>query len=81
MNACGLNGFLVTSNDTYPNRTFFRKVESKKEKEKIRLAIIGQEDSGKSTSIGHMLYMCCGTPYKTFEIYERQAKIDFKGSI
>ena len=56
------------------------KGESRKEKDKINLVVIGHVDSGKSTSTGHMIYKCGGIDERTIKKYEEQAKEEGKES-
>ena len=54
--------------------------ETRKEKDKINLVVIGHVDSGKSTSTGHMIYKCGGIDERTIKKYEEQAKEEGKES-
>mmetsp|Transcript_22429 Transcript_22429/g.23359 ORF Transcript_22429/g.23359 Transcript_22429/m.23359 type:complete len:449 (-) Transcript_22429:61-1407(-) len=56
------------------------KHESRKEKEKVNLVVIGHVDSGKSTSTGHLIYKCGGIDKRTIEKFEKEAKEMGKGS-
>ncbi|XP_053382828.1 elongation factor 1-alpha 2-like [Mercenaria mercenaria] len=51
-----------------------------KEKAHINIVVIGHVDCGKSTSTGHMIYMCGGIDKTTIEKYEKEADEMGKGS-
>lgn len=51
-----------------------------KEKTHINIAVIGHVDSGKSTTIGHLVYKCGLIDTHIFEKYEKEAQEMGKGS-
>lgn len=51
-----------------------------KEKPHINLVVIGHVDSGKSTSTGHLIYMCGGIDKRTIEKFEKESSEKGKGS-
>uniref|UniRef100_A0A452SL16 Tr-type G domain-containing protein n=1 Tax=Ursus americanus TaxID=9643 RepID=A0A452SL16_URSAM len=51
-----------------------------KEKIHINIVIVGHIDSGKSTSIGHLIYKCGGINKRTIEKFEKEAAEMGKGS-
>jgi len=51
-----------------------------KEKLHINLVVIGHVDAGKSTSTGHLIYMCGGIDKRTIEKFEKEANDMGKGS-
>uniref|UniRef100_A0A914DYR2 Elongation factor 1-alpha n=1 Tax=Acrobeloides nanus TaxID=290746 RepID=A0A914DYR2_9BILA len=51
-----------------------------KEKTHINIAVIGHVDSGKSTTIGHLVYKCGLIDTHIFEKYEKEAQKMGKGS-
>ena len=44
-----------------------------KEKPHINLVVIGHVDSGKSTSTGHLIYLCGGIDKRTIEKFEKES--------
>ncbi|KAJ8794055.1 hypothetical protein J1605_003465 [Eschrichtius robustus] len=44
-----------------------------KEKTHINIVVIGQVDSGKSTTTGHPIYKCGGIDKRTIEKFEKEA--------
>nr|KAF6346903.1 hypothetical protein mPipKuh1_010638 [Pipistrellus kuhlii] len=44
-----------------------------KEKTHINIVVIGQVDSGKSTTAGHLIYKCGGVDKRTIEKFEKEA--------
>merc|ERR1711936_1214317 len=56
------------------NPTMAEKGESRKEKDKINLVVIGHVDSGKSTSTGHLIYKCGGIDQRTIAKFEKEAE-------
>jgi elongation factor 1-alpha len=44
-----------------------------KEKTHINIVVIGNVDSGKSTSTGHLVYKCGVIDKRTFEKFEKEA--------
>lgn len=55
-------------------------MSSKKEKPNLNLVVIGHVDSGKSTTTGHLLYLCGGIDARTLEKIEKEAKENGKDS-
>ncbi|VDN27661.1 unnamed protein product [Dibothriocephalus latus] len=51
-----------------------------KEKTHISIVFIGHVDSGKSTTVGHLLYKCGAIKQKTIEQYEKESSQMGKGS-
>jgi len=51
-----------------------------KEKPHINLVVIGHVDSGKSTSTGHLVYLCGGVDQRTLEKFQKEAELIGKGS-
>uniref|UniRef100_A0A8C5VPF1 Tr-type G domain-containing protein n=1 Tax=Microcebus murinus TaxID=30608 RepID=A0A8C5VPF1_MICMU len=51
-----------------------------KEKTHIHIVVIGNVDSGKSTSTGHLIYKCGGIDKRTIEKFEKEAAEMGKGS-
>jgi elongation factor 1-alpha len=51
-----------------------------KEKDRLNLVVIGQVDSGKSTSTGHLIYKCGGIDARTIEKFEKEAQEMGKGT-
>lgn len=51
-----------------------------KEKPHISLVVIGHVDSGKSTSTGHLIYLCGGIDERTIQKYQKEAELIGKGS-
>ncbi|XP_020733749.2 elongation factor 1-alpha, oocyte form-like [Odocoileus virginianus] len=51
-----------------------------KEKTHINIVVIGHVDSGKSTTIGHLIYKCGGIDKRTIEKFEKEAAEMGKGS-
>ena len=51
-----------------------------KEKPHISLVVIGHVDSGKSTSTGHLIYLCGGVDQRTLEKFQKEAELIGKGS-
>ncbi len=51
-----------------------------KEKPHINLVVIGHVDSGKSTSTGHLIYLCGGIDKRTIEKFEKESSEKGKGS-
>merc|ERR1711937_23470 len=52
----------------------------KGEKPHISLVVIGHVDSGKSTSTGHLIYLCGGIDERTIEKFRKEAELIGKGS-
>jgi len=53
---------------------------AKGEKPHISIVIIGHVDSGKSTSTGHLVYLCGGIDERTIEKFRKEAELIGKGS-
>jgi elongation factor 1-alpha len=51
-----------------------------KEKTHVNLVVIGHVDAGKSTSTGHLIYLCGGIDKRTIEKFEKEASDMGKGS-
>ena len=51
-----------------------------KEKPHVNIVVIGHVDSGKSTSTGHLIYLCGGIDQRTIEKYQKEAELIGKGS-
>jgi elongation factor 1-alpha len=51
-----------------------------KEKLHVNLVVIGHVDAGKSTSTGHLIYLCGGIDKRTIEKFEKEASDMGKGS-
>jgi elongation factor 1-alpha len=51
-----------------------------KDKPHISLVVIGHVDSGKSTSTGHLIYLCGGIDERTIQKYQKEAELIGKGS-
>ena len=51
-----------------------------KDKRNVNLVVIGYVDSGKSTTVGHLLYQCGGIDKRTIEKYEKESRQLGKGS-
>ena len=51
-----------------------------REKEHVNLVVIGHVDSGKSTSTGHLIYLCGGIDERTIEKFQKEANEIGKGS-
>merc|ERR1712194_481669 len=51
-----------------------------KEKAHISLVVIGHVDAGKSTSTGHLIYLCGGIDERTIQKYQKDAEAIGKGS-
>jgi len=51
-----------------------------KEKPHVNLVVIGHVDSGKSTSTGHLIYLCGGIDERTIQKYQKEADLIGKGS-
>lgn len=51
-----------------------------KDKVHINIVVIGHVDSGKSTSTGHMIYLCGGLDKRTLEKLEKEATEIGRGS-
>jgi elongation factor 1-alpha len=51
-----------------------------KDKPHINLVVIGHVDSGKSTSTGHLIYLCGGVDQRTLEKFQKEAELIGKGS-
>jgi len=51
-----------------------------KEKPHVNLVVIGHVDSGKSTSTGHLIYLCGGIDERTIQKYQKEAELIGKGS-
>merc|ERR1712151_1405681 len=65
--------------------TFFKKNKKpytmpKGEKPHVNLVVIGHVDSGKSTSTGHLIYLCGGIDERTIEKFRKEAELIGKGS-
>merc|ERR1711904_388759 len=61
--------------------TIFKKTNTMpKEKPHISLVVIGHVDSGKSTSTGHLIYVCGGIDERTIQKYQKEAELIGKGS-
>ena len=50
-------------------------IQTKKEKPKVNLIVIGHVDSGKSTSTGHLIYKCGGINERELQKLEDEAKL------
>jgi len=46
----------------------------------ISLVVIGHVDAGKSTSTGHLIYLCGGIDKRTIEKFQKEAELIGKGS-
>merc|ERR1712066_513214 len=55
-------------------------VKMPKEKPHVNLVVIGHVDSGKSTSTGHLIYLCGGIDERTIQKYQKEAELIGKGS-
>merc|ERR1712187_579972 len=51
-----------------------------KEKPHVNIVIIGHVDSGKSTSTGHLIYLCGGIDERTIQKFQKEAELIGKGS-
>jgi len=51
-----------------------------KDKPHISLVVIGHVDAGKSTSTGHLIYLCGGIDERTIQKYQKDAEAIGKGS-
>ena len=51
-----------------------------KDKPHVSLVVIGHVDSGKSTSTGHLIYLCGGIDERTIQKYQKEAELIGKGS-
>ena len=51
-----------------------------REKDHVNLVVIGHVDSGKSTSTGHLIYLCGGIDERTIEKFQKEANEIGKGS-
>ena len=51
-----------------------------KEKPHVSLVVIGHVDSGKSTSTGHLIYLCGGIDERTIQKFQKEAELIGKGS-
>jgi elongation factor 1-alpha len=51
-----------------------------KDKVHINLVVIGHVDSGKSTTTGHLIYVCGGIDKRVIEKFEKEAQEMGKGS-
>merc|ERR1712050_814445 len=51
-----------------------------KEKPHVNIVVIGHVDSGKSTSTGHLIYLCGGIDQRTIEKFQKEASSIGKGS-
>ena len=51
-----------------------------REKPHISLVVIGHVDAGKSTSTGHLIYLCGGIDERTIQKYQKDAEAIGKGS-
>merc|ERR1712050_511612 len=51
-----------------------------KDKPHVNLVVIGHVDSGKSTSTGHLIYLCGGIDQRTIEKFQKEASSIGKGS-
>jgi len=51
-----------------------------KEKDHVNLVVIGHVDSGKSTTTGHLIYLCGGIDQRTIEKFQKEASSIGKGS-
>jgi elongation factor 1-alpha len=51
-----------------------------KEKPHLSIVVIGHVDSGKSTSTGHLIYLCGGIDERTIEKFRKEAELIGKGS-
>merc|ERR1719240_977693 len=51
-----------------------------KDKPHVNLVVIGHVDSGKSTSTGHLIYLCGGIDERTIQKYQKEAADIGKGS-
>jgi len=52
----------------------------KGDKPHISLVVIGHVDSGKSTSTGHLIYLCGGIDERTIQKFQKEAEMIGKGS-
>merc|ERR1711937_327173 len=55
-------------------------IKMPKEKPHVNLVVIGHVDSGKSTSTGHLIYLCGGIDERTIQKYQKEAQEIGKGS-
>lgn len=53
---------------------------SKKELPHLNLVVIGHVDAGKSTTTGHLIYLCGGIDKRTIEKFQKEAELIGKGS-
>jgi len=51
-----------------------------KDKPHINLVVIGHVDAGKSTSTGHLIYLCGGIDQRTLEKFQKEAELIGKAS-
>jgi len=51
-----------------------------KEKPHVNIVVIGHVDSGKSTSTGHLIYLCGGIDERTIQKFQKEAEMIGKGS-
>jgi len=51
-----------------------------KEKAHVNVVVIGHVDSGKSTSTGHLIYLCGGIDERTIQKFQKEAELIGKGS-
>ena len=51
-----------------------------KEKPHLNLVVIGHVDSGKSTTTGHLIYLCGGLSHRDLEKLESEAALFNKSS-
>merc|ERR1712226_599882 len=51
-----------------------------KEKPHVNIVVIGHVDSGKSTSTGHLIYLCGGIDERTIQKFQKEAELIGKGS-
>merc|ERR1712166_1157419 len=51
-----------------------------KDKPHVSLVVIGHVDSGKSTSTGHLIYLCGGIDERTIQKFQKEADLIGKGS-
>jgi len=51
-----------------------------RDKEHISIVVIGHVDSGKSTSTGHLIYLCGGIDERTIDKFRKEAELIGKGS-
>ena len=51
-----------------------------KEKPHVNIVVIGHVDSGKSTSTGHLIYLCGGIDQRTIDKFQKEAEQIGKGS-